>query len=360
MNKYYSKSKFIIISLTTLMIFLSMLIGNISMVEKNIEYGKSHHSKNAIDLEFVGYTEGEIRSFFNEVKKVEGLIIKYYYMTIPELHPRDLGGVLGIYFNDKYNKTFNMKSGRFLNKDDFDSDNKVAVIGEDIEPYTEKDEDNQYVVIGNSRYKVVGIVKGNGEIKNSDFIYYNLNPVIKKEHNIRDSWWIIDSESKDSDYIINELYKINDKFKNKEILVKEYEHPYQEGDSIYLIFGMVLSLGLCSITILLTLIRSIIMWVNMLKVEIGVRFTCGSTKKGIIALLIMRYSFIVILSSIISTALLFILTKMNLNSIILFKFDPKIIMVNFLIGILTGILLILIITFRFKALKASKLLRGGI
>ncbi|MGL5479909.1 MAG: ABC transporter permease [Clostridium sp.] len=356
---YLKRGRFIIFTLVFFILILVTVVMNISLIEEELKERGNFETENAVDLSFNKFSEDQIIEFINEVKKDKDLIIKYYCSVVSEIKVSG-PNILGVHFNDKFTKDFSLKEGRFFNKEDFDTYRKVVVVGKDILPFTKESNGYRYVTIGEDDYEVIGVIDGKDKISTSEYILYNLNPVIKEEHNIIDNSWVIDSNVINRDEITKRLINIESKSNEGKINIHERGKALEKGDSVYLIAETLGALGLAAIAVLLSLIRAIDLWIQKLSIEIGVRFCSGGSKGDIIMLLLKKYMVMSFISSIIAGGVLSILSNLNITNLILFEFNIKVIVVSMILGILMGVIIIPLLVLKFKSMNASKLMKGGV
>lgn len=81
--------------------------------------------------------------------------------------------IKAIYFNQYY-VNFPMKSGRFFRKGDLTVNNKVAVIGKNLEAETYQKSDDSYILIEGQEYKVIGVIGYDEETMIDNYVYINM------------------------------------------------------------------------------------------------------------------------------------------------------------------------------------------
>lgn len=355
------KMKFIIISKIILLIFLSILIGNINSVQNDLKDRNKINTENSIQIKFSDKNNKNNLKVLEDLKETKDVVIKYYNMDILETQTNDTGNIQGIYVNDDYFIDLKIKSGRLFTKDDMNSSKGLAVIGENIEKYTEKKGDKQYIISGNDTFEVIGVFKETKGFNNSDFIFYNLNSILNKPQKLNSTNWIIDSNSNELTQhdLISIVKKIAQKYNNEIAVYENGGDRYNPNTTyIFILSSMIIAFLLTCITIIMSLIRSVIMWINKLYLELGVRMCCGANKYDLINLIITKYIKATIISLIVSIITIYFLTLSNID-IIYFDFNAKILGIVMIIEIFIGFISILLFSKRLKKLTISQILKGS-
>lgn len=360
MIKGVNKNKYVIIALTFLILILSIINLDLSLIKSEIIERNTFDSENAVYISFEEYDSRNIMKVLNEFTKEKELIIKNVNDFSSDVKAMQSGNTIGIYFDSKYNKEFSMKNGRFINDEDIREKNKVAVVGDRMESYLREDDGKKYLSFFGTDYEVIGIIEGNEKINNTDYIFYNLAPFIEDEKNMVKDNWILDSESLSKSEIIDIVEKIQDKNKDVKILITESTIELTSDMAKFMIMDTLVILNLCLFAIILSLVRSIIMWINNMRVEIGVRFACGETKLGLIKHLAFEYLKIIIISSIISSIILVLMSLFKGSLFLLVQFDISIIIKGLIIGMIVGVLTIPLLSIKFKSMNSSILMKGGL
>lgn len=351
------KMKFIIFSKVILLLFLSILVGNINSVQNDLKDRNKLSSNNSINLKFPSNDYGENLKILEELKSIDGLTLRYFNMDILETQTNEPGNIQGIYVNDDYFIDIPLKSGRLFTKEDMNSKERLAVIGENIEPYIEKRDGKQFILSGNDAFQVIGVFKSTKGYTNSDFIFYNLNSILNEPQKLSQSNWIVDSNVISQEELESIVHELCHKYNNEVRITPNKGLRYEPNStSLFILSSMIAAFLLTAFTIIMSLIRSIIIWFNETHLELGVRRCCGGSKLNIFTLVSSRYVNGTILSFMISTISMYILTLCDIN-IIYFDFNLKIIVIALIIEVFIGLITILILFIKLKKLTISKLLK---
>ena len=201
-----------------------------------------------------------------------------------------------IYFNNIY-ATLPMERGRFFKPSDFTPNNKVCVIGKNLEKNTQKKNGNLYYSYKGTNYKVLGIIGYEKKTICDSYIYLNMT-----------------SEKIDADIFTFDFFKTAFSFKDiatrqSELLSSLKSNGLNPEDfsggtcfsesimpKLYSIRWLSMLVVACFLCILLTSIR----WINQQKNAVCICRICGARKTDILCNLVFRYICITILSFIIS------------------------------------------------------------
>lgn len=351
----FKKSVFIIIIQTSLIFFLTILVGNINTVQNSLSDRNSIHSENYMELSFKNFND--IKPFMDILMKEPQISIKYYLMDIFETQTNDTSNILGLYMNSDFNSNLELKSGRLLNQEDMNSTSKLAVIGENIESNIYKEKGKQFIISGNDKFEVVGVLKETKGFTNSDLILYNLKSIMEQPQKLSTHNWIIDSDRLNAQEIYSILHDISSKYNYQVDINPNDGARYSSNNYIFIKFSMILAFLLTSLSIFIALIRSIILWFNDMLFEIGVRLCCGANNIQLLKLIVYRYFTTTIISIIATSILIQIVSLININFIYFkFNFDiiVKIILINLFIFIISSIILM----YKLKKTTINTLLKG--
>lgn len=278
-------------------------------------------------------------------------------MDIFENRTAYLGNIYGIYENFNYNSNFDLKSGIVFTKEDMNSKNKVAVIGENIEKQTYKENNKQYIISGQDKFEVIGVLKDSKVFNSSDFILYNLNSILDQPNKLIPSCWIVESNRLSTSELNKILSDLNEKYNNEIEISMNDGYRFDNDTFLFIKQNMIIAFTLTMLTIIIALIRSIILWLSSLNVELGVRMCSGCNNLELIKLISIRYLKSVIFSILISILLIYIFTAINVN-IIYFDFNLKLILNLILINLILFALISIILIYKFKKITIGNLLKG--
>lgn len=347
----FKETKFILICQVILIIFLSILIGNLNSVKNDLIDRNKFRSENSIYLDFSNLDNNDFYTALNELKKIDYITLKYCNPMIFETQTESSDNIQGIYSKHNYDIDIPLKWGRLFTVDDLNNTEGLAIIGENLEKYTEKYNDKQYVISGSDKLEVIGVFKESKGFNNSDYIIYNLNSIIDKPHKLNKSAWVVDSSKYSQSELINIVTSIAD------VHISPSGIKYNDTTYIFILLSMIIAFLLTALTILMSLIRSIIMWINSITKELAIRVTSGASKKNIIKLTLNRYMQTVLLSSLISTVGIYFLIVCDIK-IIYFYFNFRVIFTIFILSFLIGFIILLFLLNSLKSISISKLLKG--
>ncbi|MGL4774746.1 MAG: ABC transporter permease [Clostridium sp.] len=319
-------------------------------IKRSILEANNHLTSNHISINFNDKLQNqEIIELINKIKENENIILKYYSQAGFDY---DIYSE-GIFFNGTFNNSYNLVEGRFFTKEDFGRDEKLAVIGKDVVKYTKVENNKRYISRGIEQYEVIGVI-GKEEMfsRYDDTVLYNLNSILNnKEILDRNTWWV-DSSNK-SKQELKECVKS----KSIEIFdtVDNSPNPLKEAikDSKTIVVNGVLII-LC---ILLTLVRSILYWIDSISLELSIRKNYGATNDKILLEIIKRYMLISTVSLIISLIIQKGLVKYNALAGLSYEMSYISIGLSVVFIMLIGIIFICIAMYRINKIEISRLLK---
>lgn len=314
LRKKARKSTFIVVCLTSTLVFFSLMISNIEKTYKSILESNNELSYNSISISFADFvSQLDIYKCINSFKSIKNSIIFY---EAPSSFDYMLSSK-GIYFNGDFNYSYNVLEGRFFTKEDMNSTENLAIIGKGILDYTTIENNQRYLKQGNEKYKIIGVIgKNNLSTRYDDLVLYNLNSILSRNEYVLGNTWYIDNLSLNKNIIIE---NVNSTINNNLIQVSEpnfFPNPIEF--SIKSSRSLILGISFILICIFLTLIKSTVFWIESLELEIGIRKDYGATNLNIFLDIISRYLIISIVSlafSLIINKLLLIIKPFNIETI---------------------------------------------
>ncbi|GKX67745.1 ABC transporter permease [Inconstantimicrobium mannanitabidum] len=327
-KKTFLGTQYIFICIVIMVFFSFTMIINITNIQEGYKEHSSSDTKNMMYIDFVqsdgtkdiDADEKDSKSkivskkkayidFLKSVRQKKDIIIKVS------------GGIMGfinsdynvgLYFNGRYDCPYHILKGRFFTKEEMESKAKTVVIGKDVVSQTIKEGDKTYILCGQDKYEVIGVVgKENASTLYDDIVLYNLINLADSKENIGSIEWKIDSNV----YNVNELRNIISTYDDSHLLKGAfYKMPPALKDSLKYNTQMFISTVLIGIAVFLGLVQATVYWIENLKLEIGIRKKCGARDFQILCLIMKRY-FIV---SIVATTISFVVLEIVKN---IFKFE---------------------------------------
>ena len=352
---YIRKTNFIVLCIVSMLLFFSLIVGNVENITKSILEANNQLTSNYISIRFNDELQNqEVLGLINEVKRSEDIIIKYYLQTGFDYDVKSEG----IFFNGTFNNSYNLLEGRFFTKDDFRTDANFAVIGKEVLKYTKMENDRRYILRGLDKYEVIGIIgKEKLSSRYDDMILYNLNSILNSHEFLnKDTWWI-DSLNKSRVEIKKEVTNIGD---NQLIqIIDQVDNPPNPlSQAIKRSQTVIVSFILIILCVLLTLVRSILYWIENISLEMGVRKKYGATNKDIFFDIVKRYLLISMGSMIISVIIQKILLKINFLELFNYQISYINIILSIMFIIILGIIFICIAMYKMSKIEINQLLKG--
>ncbi|ASW42393.1 ABC transporter permease [Clostridium isatidis] len=353
--RYIRKTNFIFLCIVSMLLFFSLIVGNVENITKIILEANNQLTSNYISIRFNDKLENqEVLELINKVKQSEDIIIKYYLQTGFDYDVKSEG----IFFNGTFNNSYNLLEGRFFTKDDFRADANFAVIGKEVLRYTKVENGRRYILRGLDKYEVIGVVgKEKLSSRYDDIILYNLNSILNnKEILNKDTWWI-DSLNKSKIEIKEEVTNIGDN-QFIEIIDEVDNSPNPLAQAIKRSQTLIISFVLIILCVLLTLVRSIIYWIESISLEIGVRKKYGATNKEIFFDIVKRYILISTGAMIISIIIQKVFLKINFLELVNYQISYINIILSIMFIITLGIIFICIAMYKISKIGINQLLKG--
>lgn len=196
----------------------------------------------------------------------------------------DLGGYkqYAIYFKGKLNKEPKMIKGRFFYEDDFNKNNKLAVIGKNLKDEIIVKNGENYYYIENEYYKVIGIMGDRKEETSCDSsVYINLDSLIKDNTSFYLQGHYILQSKGENEEIFQDVKNI---YENKNVIVREKISENQSPISkilnkidVYSIENIIKVI----IVLILNISLTTIYWIKRKSRIIGIKRAMGATKNRI-------------------------------------------------------------------------------
>lgn len=355
--RYIRKTNFITLCIISMLLFFSLMVGNIENITKSILEVNNQLTNNYIDVSFKYELKNEkVIELINNIEKCEDIIIRYYLQSGFDY---DVSSE-GIYFNGEFNNSYNLLEGRFFNKEDFNRNHRLAVIGKDVLKYVKIENNKGYILRGLDKYEVIGVI-GKEELSTryDNKVLYNLDSILNNKETLAQETWWIDSVGKTK----NEIEEVIRTIGNNELIeivnrVDNIPNPLVQAmkGSKTLIVSFILII----ICIMLTLIRSILYWIESISLEIGIRKNYGATNKEIFKDIVKRYILISIVSFFTSIILQKILLKFKFLGLENYKISYINIIFSIAFIITLGVIFIWVAMYKINKIEIQELLKEKI
>ena len=352
--RYIRKTNFIVLCIVSMLLFFSLIVGNIENISKSILEVNNQLTSNHIGISFNDILKNdEIIELINKIKQSKNIIIKYYLQSGFDYDVKSEG----IFFNGSFNNSYNLLEGRFFTNEDFNTDSNLAVIGKDILKYTKIENNKRYILRGLDKYEVIGIIgKEDLSSRYDNTILYNLNSILNNNESLNKNTWWIDSLYNSK----NEIKEIVTNVVNNEsiqIIDKVENSPNPLEQAVKLSKTLIMSFILIILCIFLTLVRSILYWIESISLEIGIRKNYGATNKEVFFNIVTRYILISIFSMIISLIIQKLFFKINFLGLLNYQISYINIMLSISFIIILGVIFIFIAMYKINRIEINKLLK---
>lgn len=184
---------------------------------------------------------------------------------------------------------FPMQNGRFLEREDFEKNNRVAVVGKNVENVYEK-EGKKYIQINNQEYYVLGEMGYEEETAFDNFIFVNLFACDNEDLKIYtiDFFSAIDGNQT----MNNSAEKIRQLNCDLEVLVETdnfADTVTVDFDIVSYFFGLLLCYIMCIVLISYQ-------WLMSQRRELGVRRLVGASKREVVSYIMIQYIIYMLIS----------------------------------------------------------------
>lgn len=353
------ESKFIILSIISILLFVIIITGNINKAYDSILEFDNQFTNNAIGISFDDKLENqEILNRISTIQQNKNIIVRFI-CNVFDYESNYIGDANceGIYFSEDFNNSYNLISGRFFNKNDFKENNNLVVIGKDMLKYTRLEGEKRYLLNGETKFEVIGVLGKEGiSTMYDDKIIFNLRYIFNNQYFVTKNLWSVDSTALSKQQLIDIVKKADKNINIEERLVGKRPNPLREAinQSKELIIG-VLGIIFCAI---FTLFISLHNWLDLIKLEIGIRQCNGATRSNIMTIILRRYLIYSCISFIASLLIYYLLHIINFGGL----FDYKINYINLLISVSSivfiGFFTIIISLCKISRIEIGKLMRG--
>lgn len=353
------ESKFIILSIISILIFVIIITGNINKAYDSILEFDNQFTNNSIGVSFDDRLDNqEILNRISAIQQNKNIIVRFICKVFDyESNYIADSNCEGIYFSGEFNSAYNLISGRFFNKNDFEENNNLVVIGKDMLKYTKIEGEKRYLLNGKTKFEVIGIVGKKGvSTMYDDKIIFNLGYIFNNKHFVTKDSWAVDSTTLSKQQLIDIVKKADKNINIEESLIGKRPNPLRNAikNSKGLIIG-VLGIIFCA---MFTLFISLHNWFDLIKLEIGIRQCSGATRGNIMTIILRRYLIYSSISFITSLLIYYLLHSINFGGL----FDYKINYLNLLFSVgaivFIGFFTIIISLYKISKIEIGRLLRG--
>lgn len=363
LKKYLRKTQFLILCLTSILVFISLIVGHVEKVYQMVLEVNNFKTTNNITFNF---NENNLSSE-NIIKSLKEMELQKNIIITHDLGRTFIPGAseIGIYFNGIYKNGYNLLEGRFFTLEDFNKSEKVVVIGKKLinNMNVQTENGKKYIHRGNDKFLVIGVIgKKDSETQYDSRILYNLNIDLDEENNAYlEKGWNLDSLVRSESNLKNIIDVINKK--NNSNLIGTI---YQDNSANPLIIAiqnsqtLVLNFSLIILCITITLTRATAQWIDKITLELGVRRMYGASNKNIILHIAKRYlsiSAVSIVIALIFQKLLILGNVPQMQDITLNKFN---ILASVILILIIGSIVISISTFNINKTQISYLTKGKV
>ncbi|MBP2032887.1 putative ABC transport system permease protein [Clostridium algifaecis] len=363
LKKYLRKTQFLILSLTFILIFTSIIVGHVEKVYRMILEANNFKTINSVAFNF---NEKNL-STDNIIKSLKEMESQKNIIIIHEAGRVLIRGAsqFGIYFNGIYENGYNLLEGRFFNLQDFKENKKVVVVGKNLinSESIQIENGRRYIYRGNDKFLVIGVIgKKNSDTQYDSRILYNLNIELEdKDTNYLQQGFILDSTVRSESSLKNIINRINRK--NNSTLIKII---YQDKSNSPLVSAiqnsrtLLFNFSLIILCIIITLVRATIQWIDKISLELGIRRMYGCSNKNIILHIAKRYLSISVVSLVIAIVfqnLLILGNVLQIQNSSLNKFN---IIASFIFILIIGSIVIGISIFNINKTQISYLIKGKV
>ena len=354
--KYNFKKSFLVfLSIFSISLFSLILFGTIKSSSSVLNKLNSFYTESRVSIEFNGQINiSEIKEMLLGLCIDENIILSYANGS-----DTDLAGNTsqGLYFNGEFNPNFNILEGRMLNKDDMQSNEKLAVVGADFYDLIYSKNNEKYITLQNNEFKVVGVIgESNNKITYNNLVLYNLQSIIDTPSILYggvdiNSYKYNQEELKnkieglESD-IISGIYMIGESFPEKNIT------------AVALNNHIISSFILIILCFLCTLIKGLSFWIDRISLELGVRRTFGANNKNILSIIVQRYTTIFLSATMLALVAGTILNKLKVLRNINLSIDMDILIFILILYIFLIVISLLIIYIKIIKLNIRSIIRS--
>lgn len=360
-KKYLRKTQFLILCLTSILIFISLMVGHVEKIYQMMLEANNFKTINSVSF----YFDGRNLSSENIIKSLKEIELQKNIIITHEGGRVFIPGAsqFGIYFNGMYKNGYNLLEGRFFSLGDFEKDEKVVVIGKKLIDNVETENGKRYIYRGNDKFLVIGVIgKKNRDTQYDSRILYNLNMDFQeKDINYLQQRWNLDSVLKSESHLKDSIDVVNKKY-NSNFIKTIYEDKrvsplisaIQNSRTLLLNFSLII---LC---IIISLTRATTHWIDKIALELGVRRMYGASNKNIILHIAKRYlsiSGVSLVIALIFQKLLILSNVLQIQNSTLNIFN---ILVSVIFILIIGSIVISISAFNINKTQISYLIKGKV
>jgi putative ABC transport system permease protein len=306
---------FILVIFFVVNLFISVAINTLESAYNNIAEMNMLQSKNSIGFEINNPKGVSGKEFLNIIKSEKDIVLQKDGLI--------LGSYFGkaIFFDSNSNFNLPLINGRFLTKQDFDENTKVAVIGKNLRNITFFKNGNEFLKYEKEDYLVVGILGHTNRSSNfDDFFFLSLGSLLPKYENLEffNNLWVVDNKNSEVESSFNNLNSKVTKLNSNVTLNRTFvqtSKSYLED----LLSNRIFSLGLTAIVIvvlILNIVNATNFYIESKRKEIGVRKTFGATNFQIAKKILLDYEFQAVTAFFIAQIFYIILIKYNIAPLI--------------------------------------------
>lgn len=243
---------------------------------------------------------------------------------------------------------------RFFEKEDFDINERTAVIGKGLIDYITYDNGEKYYYIKNNYYKVLGILGDEKrETAYDDEVFVNLDSIIGDDKFNLKGKYILDAGNKSRDVVD----QIKEKYKGSSVEIEDINNTSNRS-IMKRLKDDYSSIVIHIIKVLFILILSILLvtnfWIRDKSKEIGIRRVLGATKLNV-SIRILSELILINISSFLLGYFLYLVSSFFKDGYFHFYFISMLFV--FLITLFTGLIAAIIPIYKASKMQPSEIMR---
>lgn len=340
MRSKIRKNIFLIIIFTTISFFSASAI---YIIENSINEGFSKNDFLTQDL---------IKLKIDFKKGEEILNLEEDYLLMKE----DVENLdsYGVYFKGNLEKTPPIKSGRFFSENDFNKNERLAVIGKGLLEDTTEENGERYYYIKNNYYKVIGVLGDEKKTTTYDYsAYINLDSLINDDNFNLHGEFILDAGDRSKSI----LEDVREQYKESSLKIEEVKK--QSHSSILKLIKEDYRYNIIHIIkVLLILIISILLvtnfWIKDKSEEIGIRRAIGASKLRVSLVILKELITVNIVSFILGYSLYIIISYLKDGYFHFYLISMGIV---FIITLFTGLISVIIPLYKANKMQPREIMR---
>ena len=303
---------------------------------------------------FINQDSIKLKIDFKEDKEIDSSILNLkedYFLMKEDVEEFNS---YGVYFKGKLKRIPPIKEGRFFLEDDFNKNERLAVIGKGLLEDTTEENGERYYYIKNNYYKVIGVLGDEKKTTVYDYnAYVNLDSLINDDSFNLHGEFILDAGSRSKDI----LKDIEKQYKENGVNIEEI-NKQSHSSILKLIKEDYISSVIHIIKVLLILILSILLvtnfWIKDKSEEIGVRRAIGASKLRVSLVILKELITVNIVSFILGYSLYLITSYLKDGYFHFYLISMGIV---FIITLFTGLISVIIPLYKANKMQPKEIMR---